>query len=66
MESERGKGIGHVLLVACLQGLGEMGYAYAIIGGAGPTEFYEKSVGAVVIPDSTPGVYGDPLKRIDA
>jgi len=63
MESERGKSIGHALLVASLHGLAELGYVYAVIGGAGPTEFYEKSVGAVAIPDSTPGAYGDPLKR---
>lgn len=62
-ESERGKGIGKALLIACLHGLAEMGYAYGIIGGAGPTEFYTQVVGATVIPDSTPGVYGDPLNK---
>ena len=35
------------------------GYAYAIIGGVGPTEFYNKTVGATVIEESTPGVYRD-------
>jgi GNAT superfamily N-acetyltransferase len=63
LDSERGKGIGKALLIASLHGLAEMGYAYGIIGGAGPTEFYTQCVGATVIPDSTPGVYGDPLKR---
>ena len=63
LESERGQGIGKVLLLACLHGLAEMGYAYGIIGGAGPTEFYERTAGATVIPDSTPGVYGDLLKK---
>ena len=62
-ESERGQGVGKALLLACLWGLREMGYAYAIIGGAGPTEFYERAVGATVIPDSVPGIYADPLKR---
>ncbi len=37
--------------------LGKEGYAYAIIGGAGPTEFYTKAVGAVAIEGSTPGIY---------
>ena len=61
-ESERGHGIGHALLLACLWGLREMGYAYGIIGGAGPTEFYERAVGATLIPDSVPGIYADPIK----
>jgi len=33
------------------------GYAYAIIGGVGPVEFYAKSVGAVLIEGSTPGIF---------
>lgn len=64
-ESERGQGIGHALLMACLWGLREMGYAYAIIGGAGPTAFYERAVGATLIPGSVPGIYADPLKNND-
>jgi predicted N-acetyltransferase YhbS len=59
----RGRGIGAALLLACLHGLLEMGYAYGIIGGAGPTGFYERVVGAQAIPDSVPGIYADPLKR---
>jgi hypothetical protein len=39
----------------------EMGYAYAIIGGVGPKEFYAKTVGAIEIPDSAPGIYTAPL-----
>ena len=62
-KSERGQGVGKALLFACLWGLREMGYAYGIIGGAGPTEFYERAVGATVIPDSVPGIYADSLKR---
>ncbi len=61
-KSERGLGIGKALLLACLWGQRELGYAYGIIGGAGPVEFYEKAVGASVIPESTPGVYADMLK----
>ena len=62
-ESERGKGVGKALLIACLWGLREIGYAYGIIGGAGPTDFYSRTVGATVIPDSVPGIYADPLNR---
>jgi hypothetical protein len=39
-----------------------MGYVYAVIGRAGPVEFYQKAVGAIVIPDSDPGIYTDLLK----
>lgn len=35
----------------------EQGYAYAIIGGVGPAEFYAKAVGAVLIEGSSPGIY---------
>lgn len=62
-ESERGRGAGKALLLACLHGLSELGYAYGIIGGAGPTDFYAKSVGAIVIEGSVPGIYRDLLKK---
>ena len=61
-EAERGRGVGRALLLACLWGLREMGYAYAVIGGVGPADFYARAVGATLIPDSTPGVYADPLR----
>ena len=61
-ESERGTGVGTALLIASLWGLRELGYVYAIIGGAGPTDFYQRAVGAIVIPDSEPGIYVDLLK----
>jgi predicted N-acetyltransferase YhbS len=63
IESERGRGVGKVLLVACLRGMYEMGYVYGIIGGVGPAEFYEKAVGAEVIEGSAPGIYVDMLKK---
>ena len=63
LEAERGRGVGKALLFACLRGLYEMGYVYGIIGGVGPAEFYERAVGAVVIPGSEPGIYSDMLKK---
>ncbi len=62
-ESERGHGIGRALLLAALYGLRELGYVYAIIGAAGPVEFYQQAVGATIIPDSEPGIYTDLLKQ---
>ena len=57
LETERGKGLGKILLIKALEGLRNMGYAYGIIGGVGPIEFYENAVGATIIEDSTPGIY---------
>lgn len=54
-------GIGKALLVTALEHMRAMGYAYAVIGGVGPEEFYARTVGATVIPDSTPGIYADIL-----
>ena len=58
----QGRGIGKALLLTSLLALRELGYVYGIIGGAGPIEFYEKTVGATVIADSDPGIYTDLLK----
>ena len=62
LEAYRGQGLGTVLLLECLRSMKEMGYAYAIIGGVGPKDFYVKTVGAIEIPDSTPGIYTPPLE----
>ena len=62
IEEERGRGLGRALLLAALGGLRELGYAYAVVGGVGPAAFYERAVGARLIPDSSPGVYRDPLR----
>jgi GNAT superfamily N-acetyltransferase len=60
--NERGKGIGRALLLAALHAQRARGYAYAIIGGVGPAGFYAKTVGAVPIVGSTPGIYGGMLR----
>ncbi|HKY51678.1 MAG TPA: GNAT family N-acetyltransferase [Candidatus Limnocylindria bacterium] len=57
LESERAGGIGTALLLLALQAMAAEGYAYAIIGGVGPAGFYQKTVGAVPIAGSTPGIY---------
>ena len=54
----RGKGIGAALLFRCLEAMREMGYAYAVIAGVGPAEFYQKVCGAFLIPGSERGIYG--------
>jgi hypothetical protein len=53
----RGKGVGHALLLTTLLDMYAQGYAYGVIGGAGPMEFYRRSVGAVPIEGSEPGIY---------
>jgi len=60
---ERGHGIGNALLLAALHAQRALGFAYAIIGGVGPAEFYARTVGAIAIPGSTPGIYDRMLKR---
>jgi GNAT superfamily N-acetyltransferase len=57
----QGQGIGKALLLACLHAMANEGYAYAVIGWAGPLEFYARTVGATVIQGSEPGIYRGPL-----
>ncbi len=61
LESARGSGLGKALLLKSLEGLRDLGYAYGIIGGVGPKEFYVKNCGAIEIPGSDPGTYIDLL-----
>ncbi len=58
----RGRRIGQALLLAALHDMAAQGYAYAIIGAVGPAEFYRKTVGAVMIEDSAPGIYAGMLR----
>lgn len=62
-ESLRKRGTGKALLLACLHAMREQGYGYAIIGAAGPTDFYAKTVGATIIENSSPGVYRGMLRE---
>jgi len=61
LPAERGRGLGVALLRRSLRALRALGYAYAIIGDAGPVEFYVKTVGGIPIPDSEPGIYPPPI-----
>ena len=61
-ESCRGRGIGKALLLATLEAQRNQGYAYSIIGGAGPQDFYARAVGAVPIEGSEPGIYRGMLR----
>lgn len=59
VDSHRERGIGRVLLLQCFHAMAAEGYAYAVIGGVGPRDWYEREVGAFTIPGSDPGVYGN-------
>jgi len=63
VEAERGRGLGRALLLAVLHAQRAQGYAYAIIGGVGPADFYARSVGAISIAGSTPGIYAGMLRQ---
>lgn len=56
-EVARGQGTGTALLLACLHDMWAKGYGYAIIGYAGPVEYYKRTCGAIPIENSIPGVY---------
>jgi len=56
-EAARGKKVGAALLLAALHDMLAQGYGYAVIGGVGPADFYAKVADAVLIPDSSPGLY---------
>ena len=56
-ENMRGRGVGRALLIRCMISMRERGASYAVIGWAGPKEFYRKAVGAGLIEDSFPGAY---------
>src|SRR5258705_9289880 len=53
----RRNGIGTALLLACLEAMKQQGYGYAIIGGLGPADFYQKILGPEPIQGSQAGVF---------
>ena len=53
----RKSGVGKGLLLACLEAMRQQGFGYAIVGGVGPAAYYSKTVGAIAIEGSEPGVY---------
>ncbi|MBW4082255.1 GNAT family N-acetyltransferase [Paenibacillus sp. S150] len=60
LEEYRGLGVGKALLLECLCAMRQNGYGYAVIGWVvDALSFYERSVGAIAIPDSFPGAYRD-------
>ncbi len=60
-EAARGLGLGRALLVTALEQMRDYGYAYAVIGGVGPADFYAACVSATPIEHSSPGIYADIL-----
>ncbi|MEM6278877.1 MAG: GNAT family N-acetyltransferase [Verrucomicrobiota bacterium] len=64
-EPYRGKGLGTALMACAFDAMAGMGYAYAIIGYSGADEYYEKTVGAIPIPNSTPGPYRNWIRRVE-
>lgn len=64
LENHRGLGAGKGLLLSSLHSMREQGYAYAIIGGVGPSDFYKRTVGATIIDGSDPGIYQGVLKDL--
>ena len=62
LPARRGRGVGRALLLVALEALRDRGYAYAIIGGVGPAQFYARHANAVPIVGSDPGLYRDMLR----
>jgi GNAT superfamily N-acetyltransferase len=61
-KTERGAGIGAALTLKALQAMRDVGYGYAVIGAAGPVDFYTRLCGATAIEGSVPGIYRGMLK----
>lgn len=61
----RAKGVGRGLLLETLLAMRARGYAYAVVGGAGPQDFYIRTVGAIPIAGSDQSIYAGLLRRPD-
>lgn len=59
--SHERRGIGRALLLSALHAMWAENYAYAVIGWAGPVDWYVRTVGATLIPGSEPGPFRGPL-----
>lgn len=64
-ETVRGQGIGLALFYRALIAIKDLGHAYAIIGKAGPVDFYANAVGAIPIEADDEDIYRG-LLRPDA
>lgn len=53
-ESFRNRDVATALLLKCLESMRAEGYIYAVIGQAGPREFFEKACGAMAVPENWP------------
>ncbi|HEX3142290.1 MAG TPA: GNAT family N-acetyltransferase [Rhizobacter sp.] len=59
----RGSGVGAALLLACLHEMRSLGYAYAVAGYVGSTEFFRRVARATEIEGSEPGLYQGMLRQ---
>jgi hypothetical protein len=58
----RDKGLGRALVLTALEGMRWQGYAYAVVGHVAHPDFFKLCTGGVIIEDSMPGAYPEPLK----
>jgi GNAT superfamily N-acetyltransferase len=65
-KSHRKKGTGKALMTACLLDMKLKGYGYAVVGAVKDTDYYKNAVGAIEIPDSSPGIYKTRVRNIEA
>ena len=64
-KAHRTKATGTALMTACLLDMKLKGYGYAIVGAVKDTDYYKNAVGAIKIPDSSPGFYKTQLGKVD-
>jgi GNAT superfamily N-acetyltransferase len=62
VKSHRKNGTGTALMNACLRDMKLKGYGYAIVGAVKDTNYYKNAVGALEIPDSSPGIYHSQIR----
>ncbi len=55
--SQRHRGVGRAMLLASLEAMHAAGYAYAVVGWVQSENFFRRTVGAMPIPGSEPGLY---------